>query len=61
MAMPWKGIKLSSQERPERNSNRQANIKRERVEHPAEFVEPKQLIRLVFVSAVDLASPTSRG
>ena len=55
--MPRKGIKFSSEQRPERDRNRQADVNRESVEDPAELVEPEKLVRLVFVSAVDLAGP----
>ena len=60
MAMPRKGIKFSSQQRPEGDCNRQADIDRESVKHPAELVEPEKLVGLVFVRAVDLAGPASR-
>ena len=58
MAMPGKSIKFSPQQRPEGNRYRQADVNREGVKDPAEFVEPK---KLVLLGGVDLTGPASRG
>lgn len=57
MAMPRESIKFSPEQSPKRDRHRQADINREGVENPAEFVEPK---KLVLLGGVDLTGPASR-